>query len=765
MLALMLLQVAATVAQGTTPAGGSGLLVPGRGSPTATVPRIENAEVRIDGRLDEPVWAQAVRLTGFWQYQPVDGRPAEEETEVLVWYAPDAIHFGLIAHDRTPAAIRATVADRDNIDNDDHIVLEIDTFHDRRRAFFFGVNPLGVQSDGVRSEGSGQASSLIPGNVDQNPDFTWQSKGRITDQGYQVEIRIPFKSIRYPGSGPETWGFNVQRVVKRTGYIDAWTDLRRANASVLAQEGGLGGLHDLQGGIAVEAQPFVTATANGYRDGNTDDYVREDVNPDAGLNFRLGFTSYALDATVNPDFSQVESDAGQVTVNERFALFFPEKRPFFLEGIELFGSPQTLVYTRRIVDPKAGAKFTGKFGQLGVAHLTAIDDAGADDAVFNITRLRRDFGSNSIAGVTFTNRDLTGSHNRVLAGDFRYVWSLYYVQLQYGSSFTRDDAGVRNAPIWQLEYDRTGRGWGFNYLVSGIGRGFDDQAGFVNRLRSDVVNGHIFNRLTHYGAKGSTLENLTVYFGPDIVWLYQDGLFHRPLEGLYQGDATFQLRGGWALNGHTQLNFVNWQDSTFSGYTSGGAGGPAYLPSDDFRGVTWSTKVTTPTWQKLQAFVQYQRGRAAIFPEGTTGRGWTLTGEVDVRPTSTVRMAATGTVFRLSRLDGSAFARSTIPRLKVEFQPHRSLFFRAIGEYRSDRRAELIDPVTGAPLFVRGEAQPETDFNGLRVDLLASYEPTPGTVAFFGYGSSMETDGEFNLSRLSRVNDGFFLKLAYEYRP
>ena len=290
---------------------------------------------------------------------------------------------------------------------------------------------------------------------------------------------------------------------------------------------------------------------------------------------------------------------------------------------------------------------------------------------------------------------------------------------------------------------------------------YSDQAGFVNRLRSDVVNGHVFNRLTHYGAKGSTLENLTVFFGPDIVWLYQDGLFHRPLEGYYQGDATFQLRGGWELNGHSQLDFVNWQDSSFAGYTTG-AGGRAYLPTDDFRGITWSTKVTTPTWRKLQAFVQYRRGRAAIFKEGATGRGWTLTGEVDLRPTSNIRMAATATVFRLFRLDGSEFARSTIPRLKVEVQPDRALFFLAIGEYRSDRRAELLDPVTGAPLFVDGAAQPETDFNGLRVDLLASYEPTPGTVAFLGYGSSLETDAEFNWSRLSRVNDGFFVKLAYQ---
>ncbi|MGH7526965.1 MAG: DUF5916 domain-containing protein [Gemmatimonadales bacterium] len=401
MLALLLLL------QGSATGG----VVEGKGSPTAEIPRLEVA-VRIDGLLDEPAWSQATRLTGFWQYQPVDGRPAEEATEVLVWYAPDAIHFGVIARDRNPAAIRATVADRDNIDNEDHVVLDLDTFHDRRRAFSFGVNPLGVQSDGVRSEGSGQVSSLVPGSTDKNPDFTWESKGRITDRGYEIEIRIPFRSLRYPGSGPQTWGFNVTRVVQRTGYTDTWTDVRRANASFLGQEGALGGLHDLRHGVTVEAQPFVTAAADGSRDASSGRFTREDVNPDAGLNLRLGFTSYALDATLNPDFSQVESDEGQVTVNERFALFFPEKRPFFLEGIELFGSPQTLVYTRRIVNPRAGAKLTGKFGQLGLAHLTAVDETAEGDAWFNITRLRRDFGRNSIAGVTFTNRDQGGAHTR-----------------------------------------------------------------------------------------------------------------------------------------------------------------------------------------------------------------------------------------------------------------------------------------------------------------------------------------------------------------
>ena len=741
----------------------SGAVVEGKGSPTAEVPRLE-ATAEIDGVLDESAWSQATRLGGFWQYQPVDGRPAEEETEVLVWYAPDAIYFGILARDRRPAAIRATVADRDNIDSDDHVIIDIDTFHDRRRAFFFGVNPLGAQSDGVRSEGAGQVSSLIPGSTDLNPDFTWDSKGRITDRGYEVEIRIPFKSLRYPGGQPQSWGFNVTRVVQRTGYTDTWTDVRRANASFLGQEGAISGLHDLKRGVAVDAQPFVTATADGSRDVAGGEFIRDDVNPDAGLNFRLGFTSYSLDATINPDFSQVESDEGQVTVNERFALFFPEKRPFFLEGIELFGSPQTLVYTRRIVNPKAGAKLTGKFGQLGVAHLTAVDETGAGDAWFNITRLRRDFGRNSIAGVTFTNRDQGSLHNRVLAGDFRYVWGLYYTQVQLGASVTRDAAGSRTAPIWQAEYDRTGRSWGFNYLVKGLGRGFDDQAGFVNRLRGDVVNAHAFNRFTLYGARGAALENLTIFFGPDRTWLYREFGFNAALEGFEQVDATFQLRGGWELNGHVERDFVNFQDSSYADYTVGSAAGPAYRPTDDFSGFIWRTRVTTPTWQQFEGEVQYQRGRAAIFEEGTTGNAWVLSGELGFRPASTIRMALTGTVFRLSRRDGREFARTTIPRLKVEYQPRRSLFFRAIGEYRSERRVALEDPASGAPLLVGGAAQPATEFNGLRVDLLASFEPTPGTVAFLGYGSSLETDAEFNWSRLERRSDGFFVKLAYQVR-
>nr|MBA3659811.1 hypothetical protein [Gemmatimonadales bacterium] len=332
-----------------------------------------------------------------------------------------------------------------------------------------------------------------------------------------------------------------------------------------------------------------------------------------------------------------------------------------------------------------------------------------------------------------------------------------------GASVAHDAASSRTAPIWQAEYDRTGRTWGFNYLVKGLGPGFHDQAGFVNQLRSGVTVGHAFNRLSFYGARGAALENLTVFFGPERTWLYDHFGFTPGLEGREQLDATFTLRGGWELNAHLERDFVNFQDSTFADYTVAGSSAP-YRPDADFSGFNLKTGVTTPTWQQLGANVTYTRGRVAIFEEGTTGSAWRLTGEIGLRPASTVRVGLTGTVFRLSRLDGREFARSTIPRLKVEYQPTRALFFRAIGEYRSERRFALVEPGSGSPLLIAGVAQPQTVFNGFRLDLLASFEPTPGTVAFLGYGSSLETDAEFNWSRLRRRNDGFFVKLSYQIR-
>lgn len=738
--------------------------ISGRGSPVVSIPRIE-AEVQIDGRLDEAPWAAATRLGGFSQYQPVDSRPAEEQTDVLVWYSPTAIHFGIVAHDRQPGSVHASVSDRDNIANDDNVTIYLDTFNDHRRAFFFGVNPLGVQDDGVRSEGAGTAAgNLGGGNVDRSPDFIYQSKGQLTDSGYVVEVRIPFKSLRFPGSGPQRWGLNIVRDTRRTGYEDTWTDVRRASASFLTQSGTIEGLHDLRRGVVTEIQPFATAAATGSRDANTGSFVRDDINPSGGVNLKLGFTSMAIDATVNPDFSQVESDAGLVTINERFALLLPERRPFFLEGIELFSTPNQLVYTRQVQDPDAGLKVTGKFGRLNVAYLGAVDHAGDDRAVFNIARLRRDLFGASAAGLTYTDRIEGGDYNRVLAGDARIIFGkLYFVQGQLGGSWTRDAAGTRRAPIWEAEFDRTGRGWGFNYQLNAIGRDFESRAGFVPR--SDMVSAHALNRLTFYGARGALVENLTLFFGPTRIWRYGDFGSRGPIEGNEMINTTTRLRGGWQFDVNISRAFITFDSTTYAGYFAGDTTSTYQPPTRLDNAFTGVLHLATPTFRIFNADIKAQRGEVAIFPEASEGRETRITTTVQARPTPSIRLALSGTYSRITRRrDGTEFARTFIPRFRAEYQPNRALFFRFVGEYQSQRQAALLSADGGVPIFIGGAPQNSTASGRFRMDWLASYEPTPGTVAFLGYGATYLGPSATELSNLTRSDDGFFLKLAYLFR-
>jgi hypothetical protein len=745
-------------------------------APPVEVPRIEAAAARVDGVLDEPVWAQAALIDGFRQYEPADGRPAAQRTEVRVWYAPDAIWFGITAYDADPGSIRATRADRDNITGDDHVIIYLDTFLDRRRAFFFASNPLGVQQDGVRTEGAASAGRMFGGTVDTSPDFVYESAGRLTEEGYVIELRIPFSSLRFPASDTMQWGLNIERKTQRTGYVDTWPDIRRASASFLAQGGTLTGLHDLARGVVLEAQPVLTVSARGARaDGS---FSRGDPQPELSLNLRAGFTNYSLDATINPDFSQVEADAAQVTVNERFALFLTEKRPFFLEGIELFSTPNQLVYTRRIVEPVAGAKVTGKAGPINIALLTAVDEvASGDNALFNVARVRRDIGASSTAGLTLTDRSLPGAapFNRVAAADTRIVFGgLYYAEAQLGSSWTRrpqdmsagDTAtsapAVASAPIGKLELDRTGRSWGFNYQINAVGDDFETHAGFVNR--TGVVTARAFNRLTWYGATGAALERVTVFFGPSRVWRY-GRLRQGAPEGSEFVNAALRMRGEWEVGGRAGRDFVELDPQNYAHYRAVSAGGlRAYTPLDGVSGPSFELNARTPVFQRFNASASVGAGRVTIFDEGAAGDSRTATAAIAARPHQAVRVGFSTTYRRIERQrDGSEFARTLLPRLRLEYQPNRAFFVRAIGEYAAERRAALLHAVTGEPLEVHGRLASARVSDGLRLDLLASYQPTPGTIAFLGYGVSLTDRDSFAFDDLRRDVDALFLKLAYRF--
>ena len=732
---------------------------------TFDIPRID-AEAQVDGRLDEEVWSRAARLDGFSQYFPVDGRPAEQRTTVLAWYSPRALHFGIVAHATNPGAVRATLAERDNIGSDDRVVIYLDTFDDRRRAYLFGVNPLGVQLDGVLTEGSGNAGGGFGGSTDYSPDFVFASRGEVTDSGYVVELSIPFASLRYSATPIQQWGFQVSRVSAATGYEDTWTNARRAGASFLAQAGTMRGLTALERSVVFEAQPFVTATSDGVREVPSDRFVREDTDLSTGANFQVGFTNLTIDATINPDFSQVESDAGLVTQNERFDQFISEKRPFFLEGIELFSTPNQLVYTRRIADPIAGGKFTGKFGRYTIAHLSALDQRPGRDAFANITRIRRDVSRNSTAGVTVTDYELGGAHNRVAAADARIVFKrLYFAEGQLGASWTRDAFGSHSDPVWKLEVDRTGHTFGFNYSVNAIGDEFASALGFVPRR--GITNTGIRNRLSWYGERGSLIERVNAFLSMEYSWRYDDFTRGRRLEGEDGLSLDLNMRGGWSVEANVDREFFRLEPEEYAGMTVLLPGGPsAFVPPDEIDGLFgYGVEVESPVWSRASVELEARRSAVVIFDEAAEGIETDLGVEVELRPTSDVRLGANAVYSRLRReRDGTEFARTIIPRLRAEYQITRALFVRAIGEYRSERRDALRDPATGTLLAVEGLATAPEAGGFFRHEWLISFEPTPGTVAYLGYISAHESPSATSSRGFRREADGLFVKLAYRFR-
>src|SRR5258705_3592522 len=660
----------------------------------AHIPRVE-ATATIDGVLDEPVWRSAARLTGFTQYRPIDSRPAADSTEVLVWYAPDAIYFGIRAYEAHGNVVRATLADRDNIDADDNVQILLDTFNDRRRALLFAVNPYGAQQDGVRSEGlagaagGANAGFRFDGVIDLNPDYVYQSHGRLTSWGYEIEVRIPFKSLRYQSGATQDWGLQVVRTTQHTGYEDTWAPVVRASASYLIQSGSLKALTGMRRGLVMDVSPEFTSRVDGAPRATS--YGYGSVDPQVGVNLRWGITqNLSLTGTANPDFSQVEADVGQVTVNQRFALFFPEKRPFFLEGLEQFDTPNALIYTRRISSPVGGAKLTGKVGGTGVAYIGAVDDnnlsATGDHPIVNLLRLRRDLGTSSTVGLAYTDRIDGNASNRVVGVDARIIWlKRWFTSVQVAGSWTHDTvgSGLRTGTLWDATmYDFTGRSYGNHGEFVGFSRDFVAASGFVNRV--NVVEGRIFNRFTRYGKPGARLENATTYILIQPTWRYDDFLkLHSTLEGSITQQLQVNIRGGGFFNALWSNSHQRFDPPDYAGYQVDAAGTPVPFAVPHGLYNLWGgiAALSTPN-RTLKMDLSLGRVSGPIFAEASEGRALNLFLALAFKPTSSLRFEGQWPHQVITRAaDGSWFSTANIPRLKVEYQLTRDIFFRYVGQY------------------------------------------------------------------------------------
>jgi hypothetical protein len=747
------------------------------------VPRIDETVV-VDGRLDEAAWKNASLLTGFSQFAPSDGVPAADSTHVLVWYSPTAIHFGIRAFEQHGIP-HATLADRDRISADDNVQILLGTFRDQRQALLFAVNPFGVQMDGTIVESGQSLSGGLTANVahrvspDLSQDFVFSSKGRVTPDGYEVEIRIPFKSIRYQSTDKQSWDINVVRQVQHSGYEDSWAPAKREHPSFLAQGGSLDELQGLERGLVLDLNPIATQKVTGAPGiaGSGWSYNRN--KPELGGNLRWGVSSnLTLNATARPDFAEVESDAGQIIFDPRNALFFPEKRPFFLDGIEQFSVPSNLIYTRRIGQPVAAAKLTGKVSGTTIAVLSAVDDTGSsghgDNAIFNILRAQRDIGGQSRIGVAYTDRILGSTSNRVADVDGRFVSGMYSATFQLAGSHTKLTSGTLDGPLWNSSLTRSGKRFVARYSFSGSDPDFRTLSGFISR--AGLVRTNADHRWTFYGDRGSSVERFTLQFVHDLTFQHerfvrrgdaQDKKFHLR--------TSTNLKGGWVVGLSWLMETFGFDPQFYSNYSIERTVGTT-VDTIPFVGVPripnrdYVIAITTPRFARASGDIFYVFGQDENFFEWAQADIHIISAHANLRPTDQLRMDASFDFQDyLRRTDGSRVGRSLIPRVKAEYQVTRSIFVRAVGEYQISENDDLRDETrTNFPLLINGVralASRSGRFNG---DYLFSYTPNPGTVVFLGYGSQAlgepDPTNRFAYQPLVRANDHFFVKLSYLFR-
>ncbi|HWE83796.1 MAG TPA: carbohydrate binding family 9 domain-containing protein [Terracidiphilus sp.] len=435
----------------------------------------------------------------FIQQNPHDGKPGTEKTEVWMGHTKTALYFVFICFDRQPGQIRGHLARRENILMDDNVSVLLDTFEDRRKGILFSVNPAGVQADATWTENN---------QPDYSYDQVWDSEGRVTREGWMALIAIPFRSIRFRPL-EANWGVVFMRNLPRNSESDFWPRVAANISGVLSQEGALKGMEGLTGSHNFQLNPYVLGQ-NERTLINIDPlnpyFSQRRLEGTAGGEVKAILRdSIVLDGTINPDFSTVESDQPQFTVNQRYPVYFPELRPFFLENANYFITPLTLVYTRNIVHPEYGARVTGKVHNTNLGLFT-IDDREPGEtvapgdplhlkrAMIAVGRVSQDFGKGSSIGAVYTDDEFGQGWNRIGGFDFtarvNNAWTVMG-QMVESSTMGDRDSGTPPAyaagPAADVQLQRSGHSFNMFSEYEDISAGFQTQLGFLqtSNIRSD----------------------------------------------------------------------------------------------------------------------------------------------------------------------------------------------------------------------------------------------------------------------------------------
>ena len=719
--------------------------------PTLSIQRAPGP-IAVDGDLSDPGWQGVAPVETWYETNPGDNvAPSVKNVGYLAY--DDAFFYAAFRfEDPSPRRIRAPLGDRDNVPSyTDYAGVILDTRNTGKSAILFLANAHGIQYDAVTDDATGEDSS---------PDFYWDAAGRVTAEGWILELRIPFSSLRYSKADPQTWRIMLYRNYPRDFRTQMFsTTLPRGGSCFICRSNPLTGLSGLPSAGGIVAAPYVNASRTSTpRDGLGTPLGGGVLDATGGLDlkWRPGANT-AIDATLNPDFSQIESDVAQIAANERFALFFPEKRPFFLEGIELFSTPIQAVYTRTITDPRWGLRGTGKLASLSYTGFVARDDGGGKvilpgpnssdlaDQDFRswvaMGRLRREFKGGSFASFLATDREVEdGGFNRVFGPDFQWRPSgrdTLTGQLLFSRSLTPDRTDL--ADEWdgrrlsshdgQVSWNHSTPHVDWYAQYADAGDEFRADVGFVPQVgyrQTYGETGYTFR------PKGGAVRRLRTFLIFDRSTERDGDLIFR------QVSPGFGLDGKW--NSFVRLRYAN--DRVRAGAVT--------LPRQQLVYTVYVSPSQKVSRIELEGFV----GQEVDFDNARTGHGASVVLRTTLRPTDHLELQFNDSRRWLDVRAGGGTSRlftARVDRLRATYTFTSRTFVRAIAQH--------VETVRDPALYIDAVDRKEATFTG---SALFAYKLNWQTVLFLGYGDDRtfleETD------RLERENRQLFLKISYAFQ-
>lgn len=775
------------------------VLPPDKAEPVR-LPRFEKAPV-VDGNLDDAAWAAAAVLKDFYQVHPGDNIAPSKPTEMLLGYDATQVYIAFRAYD-DPQHVRVSVPKRDQILEDDYVGVLLDTYDDQRKAYALYFNPLGIQQDGILTESQG---------VDYNPDFLISSKGQITKDGYVLEIAIPFKSLRYKAGKELRWGIQAYRYIKRfNAEENSWMPRSRDRSGTLNQAGHIL-LEGAWQGMTMELIPSLTLSETGNRvrtvpfgvlqnnPGQLDSgrFVNEPLKFDPGLTAKFGITpNLTLDLALNPDFAQIEADQLVIRANQRFPIFYPEKRPFFLEGIDIFQTLTPVVNTRTIVDPDIAAKATGKRGRYSYGLLVASDNAPGNfteeertdpailpsierfidkNALVGVLRVKRDVGKENSLGFLATTYNFIEQHNHVGSVDGRFrlgPQTTFEFQLLGTTSRNTVDTltGLpgsyesKNGFGYAYTFAKTGRH--IRYGLDGEGRTRDYRAdvGFTRRVNTNYNFFHLGYFSEPKPTARVTSWRVVNYLSSNFDW-------QRRLQ--YWNNET-QAGANFKKETYFRVGFSGGHERIFEeefGPPRTASGGGAFAGPDPERSAylknVFAYGSTTPNKKfSIFAFAGYKWGQldfdfgggpkyaraspAALLDPGApldpgAGNLFEVTASLTYQATPAWRNTLDYTKNKLTRIDtGQVAFNDNIVSMRSTYQFTNFTAVRARIDY-------------------------ESLFGNIRGQFLLGWTPNPGTSFYVGYNDDLNRNffspftAQFEPG-FRRNGRTFFIKLSYLFQ-